>query len=76
MIFLIMLLDLVNLVFIVPRYALIDTVNREIVPYKATFFYKRLVSFYADITTQGSDDVGHDLPAQILNLARKRPKKL
>ena len=37
--------------------------------------YVQLVLFYADIITQDNDNVGHELPFQILNLARKRPKK-
>ena len=67
--------DLVNPAFIVPRHTLIDIINREIVPFKAKLLNKRLVLFYADITTQDNDNVGHELPSQILNLARKRPKK-
>jgi hypothetical protein len=49
--------------------------NREIVPFKAKLLNKRLVLFYAGITTQNNDNVGHELPSQILNLAKKRPKK-
>ena len=67
--------NLVNPAFIVPRHTLIDIINREIVPFKAKLLNKRLVLFYADITTQDNDNVGHELPFQILNLARKRPKK-
>jgi len=67
--------NLVNPAFIVPRHTLIDIINREIVPFKAKLLNKRLVLFYADITTQDYDNVGHELPFQILNLARKRPKK-
>ena len=66
--------DLVNSAFIVPRHTLIDIVNREIVPFKAKLLKKRLVLFYSDITTQDDDNVGHELPSRILNLARKRPK--
>jgi hypothetical protein len=62
--------DLVNPAFIVPRHTLIDIINREIVSFKAKLFSKRLVLFYADITTQDNDNVGHEF-----NLARKRPKK-
>jgi len=65
--------DLVNPVFIVPRLTLIYIVNNEVVPFKATFLNKR--SLYVDITTQDNDNVGHDLPIQILNLARKQPQK-
>jgi hypothetical protein len=67
--------DLVNPAFIVPRHTSIDYINRAIVPFKAKLLNKRLVLFYADITTQDNDNVGHDLPSQILNLSRKRPKK-
>ena len=67
--------DLVNPTFIVPRHTLIDIINREIVPFKAKLLNKRLVLFYADITTQDNDNVGHELASQIFNLARKRPKK-
>jgi len=50
--------------------------NREIVDFKAKLLnIKRLVLFYVDITTQDNDNVGHELPSQILNLGRKRPKK-
>ena len=69
------LFDLVNPAFIVPRHTLINIINREIVPFKAKLFYKRLVLFYANKTTQDNDNVGHELPSQIFNLARKRPKK-
>ena len=68
--------DLVKPSFIVPRHTLIDIINREIVPFKAKLHNKRLVLFYVDITSQDNDDVGHELPSQILNLARKRPKKV
>ena len=34
-----------------------------------------VVLFYVDITTQDNDNVGHELPSQILNLARKWPPK-
>jgi hypothetical protein len=68
-------LDLVNPTFIVPRHNLIDIINREIVPFKAKLLNKQLVLFYADITTQDNDNVGHELPSQISNLARKRPQK-
>jgi hypothetical protein len=68
--------DLVNPVFIVPRHTLIDIVNREDVPFKAQFLNKRLVSFYDDITTQDTDNVGHDLPIHIITLARNDPKKV
>jgi hypothetical protein len=66
--------DLVNPAFIVPRHTLIHIINKEIVPFKTRLLNKRLVLFYADITTQDNDNVGHELPSQILNLARKRPK--
>jgi len=68
--------NLINHVFMVPRHTLIDIVNREGVSFKAKFLHKRLVLFYADITTQDNDNVGHELPVQILNLARKRRKRL
>jgi len=61
--------------FIVLRHTLIDIINREIVPFKAELLNKRLVLFYVDITTQDNDNVGHELSSQILNLAKKRPKK-
>ena len=67
--------DLDNPTFIVPRHTLIDIINKEIVPFKAKLLNKRLVLFYADITTQDNDNVGHELPFQILDIARKRPKK-
>ncbi len=68
--------NLVNPAFTVPRHTLVDIINREIVPFKAKLLNKRLVVlFYADITTQDNDNVGHELPFQILNLARKRPQK-
>jgi hypothetical protein len=67
--------DLVNPTFIVPRHTLIDIINIEIVPFKAKLLNKRLVIFYADITTQDNDNVGHELPSQIYNLARKRQKR-
>ena len=67
--------DLVNPAFIVPRHTLIDIINREILPFKAKLLNKRLVLFYADITTQDNDNVGHELPSQILNLAIKQPQK-
>ena len=66
---------LVNPAFVVPRHTLIDIINIEIVPFKAKLLNKRLVLFYVDITTQDNDNVGHELPSQKLNLARKRPKK-
>ena len=56
-------------------YTLIDIINREVVHFKAKVLNKRLVSFYADITTQGNDNGGHELPVQIFNLARQIPKK-
>ncbi len=65
--------NLVNPAFIIPRHTLVDIINREIVPFKAKRLNKRLILFYADITTQDNDNVGHELPFQILNLARKRP---
>ena len=68
--------DLVNPAFIVPRHILIEIINREIVHFKAKLLNKRLVLFYVDITTQDIDNVGHKSPFQILNLARKRPKKM
>ena len=68
--------DLANPSFIVPRHTLIDIINREIVPFKVKLLNKRLVLFYIDITTQNNDNVGHELPYQILNSARKRPKKV
>ncbi len=40
-----------NPAFIVPRHTLIDIINREIVPFKAKSLNKRLVLFYAHITT-------------------------
>ena len=49
--------------------------NREFVPFKAKLLNKRLVLFYVEITTKDKDNVGHKLPSQILNLARKRPQK-
>ncbi len=68
-------LELVNPTFIVPRHTLIDIIKREIVPFKAKIMLnKRLVLFYADITTQDNAYLGHELPFQ--NLARKRPKKV
>jgi len=67
--------DLVNPVFIVPGHVVIDIINREVVSFKANFINKRLVSFYANITIQDNDNVGHELPVQILNLARKRNGK-
>ncbi len=57
--------DLVNPAFILPRHTLIDIINREIVPLKAKLLNKRLVLFYADITTQDNDNVGHELPSKI-----------
>jgi hypothetical protein len=51
--------DLVNLACIVLRYTLSGVINREIVPFKAKLLNKRLVLFYADITTQDIDNVGH-----------------
>ncbi len=63
--------DLVNPAFIVPQHTLIDIINREIVPFKAKLLNKRLVLFYVVITTQDTDNVGHELPFQISNLARK-----
>jgi hypothetical protein len=68
--------DLVNPTFIIPRHTLIDIIVREIAPFKAILLNTRLVLFYADITTQDNDNVGHELPSQILNLARNRPKKV
>ena len=59
--------DLGNLVFIVPQHTLIDIINRDIVPFKANLLNKRLVLFYADITTQDNDNVGHELTSQILS---------
>ena len=53
--------DLVNPAFIVPRHTLIDTINREILLFKTKLLNKRLVLFYADITTQDNDNVGHKL---------------
>ena len=67
--------NLVNPAFIVPRHTLIDIINREIVTFEAKLLNKRLVLLYADMTTQDNDNVGHELPFQILTLARKRPKK-
>ena len=67
--------DLVNPIFIVPRHTLIDIINKNIVPLKAQRLNRRLISFYADITSQDSDNVGHELPMEILNIARNRPKK-
>ena len=67
--------DLLNSLFIVPRHTVSDIVNREVVSFRAKFLNKRLVSFYADITIQESDDVGHELHVYILNLARQRPNK-
>jgi hypothetical protein len=67
--------DLINLAFIVPRHVLIDNINREIVPFKAKLLNTRLVFFYADIITQDNDNVGHELPSLIINLAQKRPPK-
>ena len=55
----------------VPRHILIDIINTEIVPFKAKLLIKRVVLFYADMTTQDNDNVGHELPSKILNLARK-----
>ena len=52
--------DLVNPAFIVPRHTLIDLINREIVPFKAKLLNKRLVLFYADITTQDIDNAMHE----------------
>ena len=72
--YLIMLL-LFDPMFIVPRHTLIDVISKEVVPFKAAFLNKRSVSFYADITTQDNDIIGRDLHVQILNLAKKRPKK-
>ena len=66
---------LVNPVFIIPRHTLVDIINREVVPFKAKFINKRLVTFYVDITTQDGDNVGDDLPVQILILARKKKKR-
>ena len=66
---------LINPISIVPRHTLIDIVSREIVPFKAKFLKKRLVLFYVGITTHDNDNVGHELPIQILNLARNDPKK-
>jgi hypothetical protein len=65
----------VNPAFIVPRHTLIDIINIELVLFKAKLLNKRLVLFYVDITTQDNDNVGHELPFQILSLARKRLKK-
>jgi len=42
-------IDFVSSIFIVPRHTLIDIINREVVPFKAKFRNKRLVSFYVDI---------------------------
>ena len=67
---------LVNPSFIVPRNTLIDTINKQIVPFKATLLNNRLVLVYVDIRTQDTDNVGHELPFQILYLAKKRPKKV
>lgn len=67
--------DLVNPAFIVPRHSLIDIINKKVVPFKAKQLNKRLISFFADITMQDNDNVGHSLPSQILNLAKNRPKK-
>ncbi len=67
--------DLVNPTFIVPRHILIDIIHRKIVPFKSQLHNKRLVLVYANITTQDSDNVGHELPLKILNLARKQPPK-
>ncbi len=53
--------DLVDPAFIVPRHALIDIVNIEIVPFIAKLLSKRLVLCYAYITTQDNDKVGHEL---------------
>jgi len=36
----------------------------------------KLYKVYADMPTQDTDNVGHKLPVQILNLARKIPKKV
>ncbi len=52
--------NLNNPAFIVPRHTLIDIINREIVPFKAKLLNKRLVLFYADITTQDNDNVRHE----------------
>ena len=68
-------LFLVSPAFIVPRCTLIDIINREIVPFKAKLLNKRIVLFYVDITTQDNDNVEHELPTQIVNLARKRPRQ-
>jgi len=57
--------DLVNPAFIVPRHILVNIVNREIILFKAKLLDKRLVLFYADITTQGNGNVGHELYSQI-----------
>ena len=58
--------DLDNPTFIVPRHTLIDIINNEIVSFKAKLLNKRIVLFYANITTQDNDNIGHELPFQIL----------
>ena len=63
--------DLVNPLFMVPRHTIIDIINREVIPFIAKLLNNRLVSLYADITTQDNDNVGNELPIQILNLTRK-----
>ena len=62
--------------FVIPCHALIDIVNRGFVPFKTKFLNKRLVSLCDNVTPQDNDNARHDLPIQILNLARKRPKKV
>ena len=49
--------------FIVPRHTSIDIINKEDVRFNiAKRLNKRLVSFYADRTTQDNDNVGRELP--------------
>ena len=67
---------LVNPAFIVPRHSLIDIINKKVVPFKAKQLNKRLISFFADITMQDNNNVGHSLPSQILNLAKIDRKKV